>query len=82
MAHDIQLSAEGDRPALEREEPFNPQSRWECPGGMEEGIGDEECDHAPDVARLLEIGTQVTCHSVTHATPDIANRGTSTGAQI
>ena len=79
---DIQRSAESTLPAPEREKPFNPQSRWECPGGVEEDIGDEESDHAPDVVRLLEIGTQVPCRSVTHAAPGIANRGTGTGAHI
>ena len=85
--HAAQLQADDRVHALlvhapEREEPFNPQSRWECPGGVEEDFGDEECDHAPDVARLLEIGTQVTFRFATHTTPSFDNRGTGTGAQI
>jgi hypothetical protein len=86
VAHDAAQLKEDDRvhalcvPAPEHEEPLNPQLRWED-SGVEE-VGGEESDHAPDVARLLEIGTQVTFRSATHTTPSFDHRGTGTGAQI
>ena len=54
VAHDATQQDEW-RPALGREEPLNPQLRWEDPG-MEEEVGDEESDHVTTLAGLLQTG--------------------------